>query len=150
MHPAPQLRKGVAAVGFLQEGQPQEQEQHADPEGGADSPSDDQQQGGEVVGGIAHGGRTCGVYFAHGAWGCGLTTLLPPQPTPCPATLVPMPHHADRPTKICAGCGRPFQWRRKWKAVWDEVRWCSERCRRQGPRRSGREVSNDEGGQPTG
>ncbi|MFN7899594.1 MAG: DUF2256 domain-containing protein, partial [Synechococcaceae cyanobacterium] len=25
-----------------------------------------------------------------------------------------MPHHADRPTKVCACCGRPFQWRRKW------------------------------------
>jgi hypothetical protein len=36
----------------------------------------------------------------------------------------------DRPTKICAVCGRSFQWRRKWKDVWDEVRYCSERCRR--------------------
>ncbi|MEB3318016.1 MAG: DUF2256 domain-containing protein [Cyanobacteriota bacterium] len=45
-----------------------------------------------------------------------------------------MPHHADRPTKICACCGRPFQWRKKWKDVWEEVRWCSERCRRQGRR----------------
>ncbi|MFM9089007.1 MAG: DUF2256 domain-containing protein [Cyanobium sp.] len=45
-----------------------------------------------------------------------------------------MPHHADRPTKICPVCGRPFQWRKKWKAVWDEVRYCSERCRRQGRR----------------
>jgi hypothetical protein len=36
----------------------------------------------------------------------------------------------DRPTKICAVCGRPFQWRRKWQDVWDEVRYCSERCRR--------------------
>ncbi|MEB3351524.1 MAG: DUF2256 domain-containing protein [Cyanobacteriota bacterium] len=42
-----------------------------------------------------------------------------------------MPHHADRPTKICVCCGRPFQWRRKWKAVWDDVRYCSDRCRRQ-------------------
>ncbi|MFQ6538105.1 MULTISPECIES: DUF2256 domain-containing protein [Aphanothece] len=41
-----------------------------------------------------------------------------------------MPHHADRPTKICAFCGRPFQWRRKWTRVWQEVRYCSERCRR--------------------
>lgn len=36
----------------------------------------------------------------------------------------------DRPIKICAVCGRPFQWRRKWQDVWDEVRYCSERCRR--------------------
>ncbi|WP_371410874.1 DUF2256 domain-containing protein [Synechococcus sp. UW105] len=36
----------------------------------------------------------------------------------------------DRPSKICPVCGRPFQWRRKWKKVWDEVRYCSEPCRR--------------------
>ncbi|WP_216914278.1 MULTISPECIES: DUF2256 domain-containing protein [unclassified Synechococcus] len=41
-----------------------------------------------------------------------------------------MPHHVDRPTKTCPVCGRPFQWRRKWKQVWEEVRYCSERCRR--------------------
>lgn len=41
-----------------------------------------------------------------------------------------MPHHVDRPTKTCPVCGRPFQWRRKWKAIWEEVRYCSERCRR--------------------
>lgn len=35
-----------------------------------------------------------------------------------------------RATRICAVCGRPFQWRRKWKSVWEEVRYCSERCRR--------------------
>lgn len=42
-----------------------------------------------------------------------------------------MPRPSDRPTKVCPVCGRPFQWRRKWKQVWDEVRYCSERCRRQ-------------------
>ncbi|CAK23401.1 DUF2256 domain-containing protein [Synechococcus sp. CS-197] len=36
----------------------------------------------------------------------------------------------DRPSKICPVCGRPFQWRRKWKDVWDDVKYCSERCRR--------------------
>ncbi len=36
----------------------------------------------------------------------------------------------DLPTKTCATCGLPFAWRRKWAAVWDEVRYCSERCRR--------------------
>ncbi|MEB3239762.1 MAG: DUF2256 domain-containing protein [Cyanobacteriota bacterium] len=46
-----------------------------------------------------------------------------------------MPHHADRPTKTCVCCGRPFQWRRKWKTVWDEVRYCSERCRNEFRRR---------------
>ena len=47
-----------------------------------------------------------------------------------------MPHHEGRPTKTCVQCGRPFQWRKKWKAVWDEVRYCSERCRRESKRRS--------------
>ncbi|MCT0246197.1 MULTISPECIES: DUF2256 domain-containing protein [Synechococcaceae] len=40
-----------------------------------------------------------------------------------------MPHHANRPTKICPVCGRPFQCRKKWKNVWDEVLYCSDRCR---------------------
>ncbi|WP_338068157.1 DUF2256 domain-containing protein [Nioella ostreopsis] len=35
------------------------------------------------------------------------------------------------PTKTCASCGRPFAWRRKWAKVWDEVRYCSDRCRRE-------------------
>lgn len=33
------------------------------------------------------------------------------------------------PTKICATCGRPFVWRKKWERTWDEVRYCSDRCR---------------------
>ncbi|MDP5327351.1 MAG: DUF2256 domain-containing protein [Paracoccaceae bacterium] len=37
---------------------------------------------------------------------------------------------ADLPQKICAQCGRPFAWRKKWARVWDEVRFCSERCKR--------------------
>ncbi|RQT11508.1 DUF2256 domain-containing protein [Burkholderia contaminans] len=34
------------------------------------------------------------------------------------------------PEKTCETCGLPFSWRKKWKAAWDEVRYCSERCRR--------------------
>ncbi len=37
----------------------------------------------------------------------------------------------DLPTKTCATCARPFTWRRKWAKVWDEVRFCSDRCRRE-------------------
>jgi hypothetical protein len=36
----------------------------------------------------------------------------------------------DLPRKICPVCGRPFTWRKKWAGVWDEVKYCSERCRR--------------------
>jgi hypothetical protein len=34
------------------------------------------------------------------------------------------------PEKTCVTCGLPFTWRKKWAKVWDEVRYCSERCRR--------------------
>ena len=37
---------------------------------------------------------------------------------------------ADLPHKACATCGLPFAWRKKWEKVWDEVRYCSDRCRR--------------------
>lgn len=36
---------------------------------------------------------------------------------------------ADLPQKICACCGRPFSWRRKWARDWDQVRYCSDACR---------------------
>ncbi|WP_082768126.1 DUF2256 domain-containing protein [Ectopseudomonas composti] len=34
------------------------------------------------------------------------------------------------PVKTCAVCGLPFIWRKKWTRCWEEVRYCSERCRR--------------------
>nr|WP_324603211.1 DUF2256 domain-containing protein [Hellea balneolensis] len=34
------------------------------------------------------------------------------------------------PQKDCATCGRPFSWRKKWEKVWDEVRYCSQKCKR--------------------
>ncbi|WP_421765717.1 DUF2256 domain-containing protein [Ekhidna sp.] len=33
------------------------------------------------------------------------------------------------PTKTCATCGKPFTWRKKWEKVWDEVKYCSARCK---------------------
>ncbi|MTI52423.1 MAG: DUF2256 domain-containing protein [Alcanivorax sp.] len=33
------------------------------------------------------------------------------------------------PEKRCAVCGRPFSWRRKWARDWEQVRYCSRRCR---------------------
>lgn len=42
------------------------------------------------------------------------------------------PRGAPRPEKICVACGRPFQWRKKWAACWDQVRYCSDRCRVRG------------------
>ncbi|TAE69060.1 MAG: DUF2256 domain-containing protein [Bacteroidetes bacterium] len=37
---------------------------------------------------------------------------------------------SDFPTKICAVCGLKFTWRKKWEKVWDEVKFCSEKCRK--------------------
>jgi len=36
---------------------------------------------------------------------------------------------ADLPSKICAACGLPFVWRKKWARDWDNVLYCSDRCR---------------------
>lgn len=33
------------------------------------------------------------------------------------------------PQKICITCNRPFTWRKKWEKVWDEVKFCSDKCR---------------------
>ncbi|MCC5854346.1 MAG: DUF2256 domain-containing protein [Idiomarina sp.] len=44
----------------------------------------------------------------------------------------------DLPEKICVICARPFSWRKKWARDWDEVKYCSERCRRSKSERSER------------
>lgn len=36
--------------------------------------------------------------------------------------------------RICATCGRRIEFRARWARNWDEVRHCSERCRRSRPR----------------
>ncbi len=33
------------------------------------------------------------------------------------------------PTKVCLTCNRPFTWRKKWEKVWNEVKYCSDKCR---------------------
>jgi hypothetical protein len=38
------------------------------------------------------------------------------------------------PTKVCVTCGLPFTWRKKWEKVWDDVKYCSEKCRRNKPK----------------
>ncbi|MEL6829994.1 MAG: DUF2256 domain-containing protein [Pseudomonadota bacterium] len=37
---------------------------------------------------------------------------------------------ASLPEKTCVTCQRPFVWRRKWARDWENVKFCSERCRR--------------------
>ena len=40
---------------------------------------------------------------------------------------------SDLPQKICAACGLPFTWRRKWARDWEQVKYCSDRCRQAAP-----------------
>jgi hypothetical protein len=47
-----------------------------------------------------------------------------------------MRRKADLPQKTCTVCGRPFAWRKKWEKVWDEVKYCSDRCRGEGRRKT--------------
>ncbi|WP_376960959.1 DUF2256 domain-containing protein [Azospirillum sp. A26] len=44
---------------------------------------------------------------------------------------------ADLPAKTCPVCNRPFTWRKKWERVWDEVKYCSDRCRGDTRKRDG-------------
>jgi hypothetical protein len=50
--------------------------------------------------------------------------------------LMKMRRKSDLPQKTCAACGRPFTWRKKWEKVWNEVEYCSDRCRREGCRKT--------------
>ncbi|MEX0339742.1 MAG: DUF2256 domain-containing protein [Arenibacterium sp.] len=38
---------------------------------------------------------------------------------------------SELPRKICLVCARPFTWRKKWARDWHQVKYCSERCRRE-------------------
>ncbi|PWS26522.1 DUF2256 domain-containing protein [Pedobacter yonginense] len=35
------------------------------------------------------------------------------------------------PSKICLVCQKPFSWRKKWAKNWDDVKYCSERCKKE-------------------
>ena len=37
---------------------------------------------------------------------------------------------SEMPSKVCPVCGLSFSWRKKWEKNWNEVKYCSERCRR--------------------
>jgi len=36
----------------------------------------------------------------------------------------------DPAEKTCASCGRRIEWRKKWADDWDQVRFCSDACRK--------------------
>ncbi|MBN8510299.1 MAG: DUF2256 domain-containing protein [Burkholderiales bacterium] len=39
-------------------------------------------------------------------------------------------HRRPLPSKPCRACGRPMRWRRRWARTWDEVKFCSDACRK--------------------
>ena len=45
-----------------------------------------------------------------------------------------MRRKGDLPSKDCVVCGRPMAWRRKWALNWEQVKYCSDACRRGTPR----------------
>lgn len=42
------------------------------------------------------------------------------------------PMRRPLPEKVCAVCGRSFAWRKKWARDWEQVKYCSDGCRRRG------------------
>ncbi|UZR92432.1 DUF2256 domain-containing protein [Chondrinema litorale] len=40
-----------------------------------------------------------------------------------------MTKKSDLPVKICEFCKRPFSWRKKWEKDWEQVKYCSKKCR---------------------
>ncbi len=45
-------------------------------------------------------------------------------------------------SKLCQSCGRVIEPRKKWARNWDEIRYCSQRCRRQRPGPGDRELES--------
>jgi hypothetical protein len=48
--------------------------------------------------------------------------------------MKPSPDHKGNkqflPSKPCVACGRAMSWRKKWEKNWEQVKYCSEACRR--------------------
>lgn len=36
------------------------------------------------------------------------------------------------PSKVCTVCGKPMTWRAKWAKNWEQVKYCSQQCRKKG------------------
>jgi hypothetical protein len=47
--------------------------------------------------------------------------------------MPPIQRRPVPPPKTCVSCHRPFTWRKKWERDWEDVRYCSDACRRRGP-----------------
>jgi hypothetical protein len=43
--------------------------------------------------------------------------------------MTKMRRKGDLPTKTCVQCQRPFAWRKNLAKTWEQVKFCSDRCR---------------------
>jgi hypothetical protein len=61
--------------------------------------------------------------------------------------MAKMRKKGDLPSKICLACARPFTWRKKWERDWDNVLYCSDRCRSDKSAKAGQKAlgSGDKG-----
>jgi len=50
--------------------------------------------------------------------------------------MAKMRKKGDMPTKTCPACGLEFTWRKKWARDWENIRFCSERCKRNGQKKT--------------
>ena len=62
---------------------------------------------------------------------CFPLRYMPACMQPCIGSYIRKIHQMKRTDfKICLVCERPMAWRRKWARTWDEVKYCSDACRR--------------------
>ncbi|MBL8380965.1 MAG: DUF2256 domain-containing protein [Burkholderiales bacterium] len=54
----------------------------------------------------------------------------PRSPTATKASSSFRGNKQSLPSKPCAACGRPMTWRKRWARNWEEVKFCSEACRK--------------------
>ena len=72
----------------------------------------------------------------HWARTAALCIMAPPRPGLSGTLMAPVRkrdfagNKAFLPSKPCAVCGRAMTWRKAWAKTWEDVRYCSERCRR--------------------
>ena len=57
--------------------------------------------------------------------------------------MAKMRRKAELPTKLCLACARPFAWRKKWSRDWEQVKYCSQRCRDSNVRSTSLALSDD-------
>lgn len=54
------------------------------------------------------------------------------RPSPAAAARASAPASTGHEPRTCALCGRTIEWRARWARDWDQVRYCSDGCRRRG------------------